>query len=149
MRPRSVGYALVVTVIAVAFTFAIVNRAPLDFDIIRDRGTLYAELSDGSIQNEYQIKIMNKSHRDNDYIVDVVSPAWISINSARMLSVRSGDLDDFPLTLMASQPTSTIANVAVRLCTAGESECVTEHTKFISSTPTNNTPNTTHAREIQ
>ena len=73
LRPRSIGYAAVCVVTISAFAAALFLRAPMDMDILRDRGVLYSERTDGtyrqrvSTQSDEQVPqhhhIRNQSHR--------------------------------------------------------------------------------------
>lgn len=60
IRPRTIGYAVVVLIVAAVMTAALFNRSVLDISIIRDRNPLFVTLADGSIRNGYTVKITNK-----------------------------------------------------------------------------------------
>ena len=45
-------------------TYGLFNIAPVEFNVLHDRQPLFVQLSDGSIRNKYEIKLLNKTHKD-------------------------------------------------------------------------------------
>jgi cytochrome c oxidase accessory protein FixG len=62
-RPRVVIYAAVLTLSLSGFVYAVTHRMPFDLDVLRDRNTLYRELDDGTIENVFSVRIINKDQR--------------------------------------------------------------------------------------
>ena len=133
LRPRSVGYGFVCLAIMSVFLFVLFNRVPMELDILRDRGSLYDLRPDGSIDNAYQLKVMNKTHDPQSYRLNVITPNWISIRSAREISVEPQGNIDIPLTLTTDSDTTYQSNVVVliELCRTASTQCVQEETRFI------------------
>ncbi len=132
LRPRSLGYAAACLAIAGAFLVTVLSRTPMDLDIIRDRGTLYAELNDGAIANDYQLKVMNKTHEPQDYTLNVVSPSGVAIRSERSLALSPGQLLNVPLTLVAYDVDNVNSEVLIELCSVANGDCVREKTRFLA-----------------
>jgi polyferredoxin len=66
LRPRAVGYGAIWAVLCIGFVIALTQRTPLEFDLIRDRHSLYRQLGDGAVENVYVVKLANQhaqSHR--------------------------------------------------------------------------------------
>ena len=66
LRPRVMVYATILLVLCGILVTNLVQRIPLELDVIRDRNTLYRETRDGLIENVYTLKLLNmdsKSHR--------------------------------------------------------------------------------------
>jgi len=59
IRPRTFIYAVIFGLIGLALLYALVNRERLDVNVLRDRNPIYVVLSDGSIRNGYDVKILN------------------------------------------------------------------------------------------
>jgi cytochrome c oxidase accessory protein FixG len=59
IRPRTVLYSAVYAAIGVAMLVALVMRDRLDVNVIADRNPVYVVLSDGSIRDGYQVKVLN------------------------------------------------------------------------------------------
>ena len=77
-RFKSVGYGLALMVLTLLLVLDILFRVPLEFDVIRDRNTLYRENQEGFIENVYTLRIINKSQLPQTYT----------------LSADSGDIED-------------------------------------------------------
>lgn len=60
---KNLGYALVLVVTTVALVWSILNRAPVEMNVRQIRQPLAVTLSDGRIQNRYEIRINNKTDR--------------------------------------------------------------------------------------
>ena len=71
VRPRTVLYtaliALVMGIMATAFTM----RSDVEISLIEDRNPLFVRLSDGGIRNGYTLKILNKAHTPQRFVVGV------------------------------------------------------------------------------
>ncbi len=88
MRPRLLGYGGVLAVMLIAFGYGLSHRVPLALDIIRDRNDLYREYWDGSVENVYTLKIMNRESGLRRY--RVAPSAAIPVR----LRAKTGDLID-------------------------------------------------------
>jgi polyferredoxin len=70
------------------------SLAPMDLKVLHDRQPLFVQLSDGSIRNKYELKIMNKTHQS--IIVDVNFESEIShLTSQRQhknITIPSGNV---------------------------------------------------------
>jgi cytochrome c oxidase accessory protein FixG len=64
LRPRLIGYGVVLALMSALFVTALFLRVPAELDVIRDRVNLYRIASDGSIENSYRLEVMNKTQRD-------------------------------------------------------------------------------------
>ncbi len=61
LRPRVFVYFGIALAAALVMLTALLNRADLDINVLRDRNPLFTRLSDGSIRNGFAFKILNKS----------------------------------------------------------------------------------------
>ena len=71
LRPKLVGYFLVLVVVCGAFMVNLAIRSPLELDIIRDRGALYRETPEGLVENTYTLGIINKSQQPKTLVLTV------------------------------------------------------------------------------
>jgi polyferredoxin len=101
LRKRTVFYALLLTAIVSALLYSLATRIPLIVDVIRDRGELYRESSEGMIENSYQLKIMNKSETARSFVVSLVDPPGLLIVGATEIEVPPGAIRNVALTLQA------------------------------------------------
>ena len=61
IRPRTVIYAAILLLISTGMLLGLTFRSSVDAEVLHDRNPLFVTLSDGSIQNGYTIKILNKA----------------------------------------------------------------------------------------
>lgn len=62
-KPKTLGYGAVLTLALVLLVTSVMTQAPLDASVYQVRQPLYVQLSDGRIQNSYEIKLNNKTER--------------------------------------------------------------------------------------
>ena len=60
LRPRAIGYGLIWLALCIGFVVALGLRTPLQFDVIRDRHSLYREVDEGVYENLYALKFANE-----------------------------------------------------------------------------------------
>jgi cytochrome c oxidase accessory protein FixG len=60
VRPRTLIYGALLLALIVGFGIAVAQRQLLAIDVMRDRNSLYRQLDDGSIENVYTIRLINK-----------------------------------------------------------------------------------------
>ncbi|ESQ77663.1 cytochrome c oxidase accessory protein CcoG [Asticcacaulis sp. AC402] len=87
IRPRTVFYAGIISLVGALMFGAIVTRTQTDLNIIHSRSPQYVRLSNGDIRNSYQFKVLNKTHFDRDY---VVTAEGIAVRSMELLA--AGDV---------------------------------------------------------
>ncbi len=130
LRGRSIGYALVCVVLIGAFTFALFNRHSFAFDVLRERGQLYTTSSSGAVQNDYQLKIMNKSQTPAAFAISLVSPGHVEMTSATTIGIAAGDIENLSLQLVSESAAPGSTPVELKVCR--ETECVVETTTFFA-----------------
>ena len=70
-RFKSVGYGIALVALTAMLVVNIAYRVPLEFDVIRDRNTLYRENQEGFIENVYTLRVINKSQLPQTYTFSV------------------------------------------------------------------------------
>lgn len=103
LRPRLIGYAIVLSIMCGLFLYALTGRVPLTVEAIRDRNQLYRESSDGNIENVYTLKVMNESQRSETYTLRLEGDALIheEASDPAKLTLAAGELREVPITLEA------------------------------------------------
>lgn len=66
-RARTYYYTAIMLAVAGVMLYSLLNRAPLELHVLHDRNPLFVKLSDGTIRNGYDIKVLNKTHEDREY----------------------------------------------------------------------------------
>lgn len=101
VRPKLIGYALVLSVMISLLVLDIATRVPLEVDIIRDRGALYRETNEGLIENVYTLKVLNKSQREYSYKISAEGINNLKYIGPNKVTVASGEVFTLPISLAA------------------------------------------------
>jgi cytochrome c oxidase accessory protein FixG len=138
LRPRSVGYGVVLTACCLALVVALFNRQTLELDIVRQRGELAQRFNDTQVMNQYSLQALNKTQRPQQYSISVSSSAPITIHRHQQLSSQlhssPGEIINLPLTLMATQTALSAPSVLVNveLCDTETGQCDMAKTTFFN-----------------
>ncbi|MEZ5556625.1 cytochrome c oxidase accessory protein CcoG [Haliea sp.] len=71
LRPRMIGYVLVLTVMVSLFSYRVISRVPLEMTVIRDRNELYVTTMDGNIENIYTLNLVNMEQSMHEFEIVV------------------------------------------------------------------------------
>lgn len=66
-KPKNLGYITAILLVIGMLVWSIATRSLTEMSVSQVRQPLYVTLSDGSIQNRYELKIVNKSERSRTY----------------------------------------------------------------------------------
>ncbi|MEQ8747462.1 cytochrome c oxidase accessory protein CcoG [Pyruvatibacter sp.] len=92
LRPRTILYAALIVLVGAIMLAALVTRSPLDVNVLRDRNPLFVMLSDGSIRNGYDVKILNKLSEERLFNVTVTG-----LEGARLSTLTQTGLETLPV----------------------------------------------------
>ncbi len=67
LRPRTFWYIGILSLVCAVMVYSLLHRSTLELHALHDRNPLFVLLSDGTLRNGYQIKILNKTHEDRAY----------------------------------------------------------------------------------
>lgn len=81
IRPRIIGYTLVLLAMVAVFAYTILTRVPLDVTVERDRTQLYVVTEDGFIDNVYSLHVANMSRE-----AQAVSITLMGIDNAELIA---------------------------------------------------------------
>ncbi|MBA6341441.1 cytochrome c oxidase accessory protein CcoG [Colwellia sp. MB02u-10] len=135
LRPKIIGYA-VMSLLAMAFMiFTIQVRVPIEFSILRDRGTLFQLDFQGKVTNSYLLKITNKSKIDRQFEITVLEKV-LSLSVDGKVMIKAGEIASVPVHLtMTPENISqkiTVVTLAVAVDNMPDIKVVKE-TKFFSN----------------
>ena len=99
IRPRTIVYATLLTGLVIGLAYSITHRNFVGVDVLRDRNALFRERSDGTIENVYNVKILNKDDSEHDFritatglpglVVDYAGPTvWVGPGAVQGVPVR-------------------------------------------------------------
>ncbi|MBF8270523.1 MAG: polyferredoxin [Gammaproteobacteria bacterium] len=101
LRPRVLIYATVMLVFGALFAYTLMQRIPLELDVIRDRNQLYRE-TQGLIENVYTLKIINMDAQGHYYELAVSGIANLALETRdERIFVESGAVYDLPVRVRA------------------------------------------------
>ncbi|MDF1589251.1 MAG: cytochrome c oxidase accessory protein CcoG [Gammaproteobacteria bacterium] len=60
-RPRVIIYSLILMTALSGVVYGFMNLSPTEFKVVHERQPLFVQLSDGTIQNKYTVKLLNKT----------------------------------------------------------------------------------------
>lgn len=104
LRPRMLIYGTVLLVLLSSIIVGIAMRTPFTFDVMRDRQSLYRELADGTIENTYTLRILNKDRVNHTYIFSADGlPGLELVMDHDIVTVDAGGITEIPVRLRAGQ----------------------------------------------
>ncbi|MDO6565716.1 cytochrome c oxidase accessory protein CcoG [Alteromonas sp. 1_MG-2023] len=136
VRPKLIGYLLVLIVMVGLLVADIATRVPLEIDIIRDRNSLYRETNEGLIENVYTIKVLNKSQQTHTYTISVQGLPEYTFIGNQEVTVSGGEVYSTPISV-ATDPynledvVTEIQFTVTTTTNTGEEVTVNEPTKFL------------------
>lgn len=71
VRPRTILYGTLVALVAALMIYGLATRETLDLNVIRDRSPPFVRLADGSIRNDYALKIINMTPQARRVSIEV------------------------------------------------------------------------------
>ena len=71
LRIRTVIYGTLLALLVAGFGYAVMHRNAVALDVLRDRNALYRRLNDGSIENVYTVRIINKDTSAHEFALRV------------------------------------------------------------------------------
>ncbi|NVJ65329.1 MAG: cytochrome c oxidase accessory protein CcoG [Gammaproteobacteria bacterium] len=99
LRPKTIGYGLVLLAISSIFAFSIFLRTPLELDIIKDRNRLYITNSLGYVENIYKLKVLNKAQQARSYRVTIDGLENMQYKGPSEITVGAGLVETYPIRL--------------------------------------------------
>jgi cytochrome c oxidase accessory protein FixG len=94
IRPRTIYYALILTLVTAVLLTSLSFRDRLEVNIIRDRAPLFVTLSDGSIRNGYTYKVLNMEAEAKSYELSIDGLDGVELN---MIGYNDKDVSSLPL----------------------------------------------------
>jgi cytochrome c oxidase accessory protein FixG len=70
LRPRTIIYIVLLSLISGAFVYSLATRVPLRVDVVRDRVALSKETEEGLIENVYRLQLINKDGDPHRYTIE-------------------------------------------------------------------------------
>lgn len=121
-RPRLLAYASVFLVVSGALLWSLTQRSLLLVDVLRDRGALARETAEGTIENAYQLKLMNLDGAAHRYRIEVQGLPGIRLMSNELVTVEAGTIRSVPVTVALAAPSTPRGIQPIRFRVIAEDE---------------------------
>ena len=92
LRPRMIGYVLVLTVMVSLFSYRVISRVPLEMTVIRDRNELYVTTMDGNIENIYTLSLVNMEQSMHEFEIVVTGIDGAEIIGETLHTLDGGEV---------------------------------------------------------
>jgi cytochrome c oxidase accessory protein FixG len=90
-RPRVWVYSFIMSLALIGIGYGLTSLAPLELKVIHSRQPLFVLQSDGSIQNKYTMKILNKMGEDISATITAAGPkGLILVDADKPITARHG-----------------------------------------------------------
>lgn len=103
LRPRLIGYLVVLIVMIAVFVSNLTHRTPLGLEVLRDRGVRMYRISGKDVQNVYTLKINNMDNKPHRYDITLNGDFAFQLQGYRPLEVESGELLTIPVRVAVSR----------------------------------------------
>lgn len=140
MRPRTFWYVSILSIVGLVMLYGLMNRSASELHVLHDRNPLYVTLSDGTIRNGYDIRILNKTHEDMVFslTVDGLEGADLRVQaagdpSADALLVYADSVGHFRVFVTAPKPGAARSKLTFTATTQDETISETYSGLFLSA----------------
>ena len=117
IRPRLIGYTVVLSLMMGALLYALISRVPLSVEALRDRGQLYRENNEGWIENSYTLKIQNKAQTAAEYEIRAKSTTFpVQLDGEPIvIRLQAGELATRPISITADPEVITARRAEIEI----------------------------------
>ena len=102
LRPRLIGYAVALVLMIIALAWLGATRAQLSVDVIKDRG-MFRENAAGEIENIYNLKLINKTQREQRYRVELADDAGFRLQGDQEVRIGAGEILSLPVSVALTE----------------------------------------------
>ncbi|MEZ9821989.1 cytochrome c oxidase accessory protein CcoG [Shewanella sp. 10N.286.45.A1] len=99
LRPKLVGYGVILTVMVLVFVYATATIAPIRIDVIRDRNLLFRETDAGLIENTFTLKVLNKTEDTHIYNLSVEGLSNYKWIGPQQVTLSGGEVLTLPISI--------------------------------------------------
>jgi len=99
IRPRTIGYAAVLTIMVLAFALKLGTRDSVELEVLRDRGALFQTSARGYIENAYTLKIINMHESTRTFELSVAGLEGMNLVGSTEFEVQSAEVRSIPVSI--------------------------------------------------
>jgi len=105
-RVRVLIYATILALALSGIVYGFMNLSPTEFKVVHERQPLFVQLSDGSIQNKYIIKLLNKTKETLTVDLSIEGLDGAVLHGLRQMTIEPGKV--IPVTALIRVPENKI-----------------------------------------
>jgi len=102
LRPRIIGYVLVLCVMVGLFSYRVTTRVPLELTVIRDRNELYVTTMEGKIENIYTLSLVNMEQSMHEFEILISGIEGAEIIGDTLYTLDGGEVRSISLRVSAA-----------------------------------------------
>lgn len=92
IRLRTVAYAAILAVVGSIMLYGLITRPLVDLNVLKDRNPTFVALSDGSVRNGYEVKILNKLRQEKQYFISLDGLPGATLSSVSLPMSGQGEI---------------------------------------------------------
>lgn len=108
LRPRIVGYVVVLAIMVGVFCYTMFTRVPLELTAIRDRNQLYVTTDTGAIDNIYTLQLVNMHREMHEFELGISGIEGATLIGETLHTVDGGEVRD--ITVRVRIPPALLTN---------------------------------------
>jgi cytochrome c oxidase accessory protein FixG len=108
LRPRIIGYVVVLCLMVGVFWYNVITRIPLELTTIRDRNQLYVTTDTGAIENIYTLHLVNMDTASHEFEISISGVEGASIIGATSHVLDGGEARSISLRVRAEPDVLTL-----------------------------------------
>lgn len=119
-RFRVIIYTLILLVALSGIVYGFMTLSPTEFKVLHERQPLFVRLSDGSIQNKYTVKLLNKTKNTITIHFDIEGIESATLHGLSDMTIEPGKV--IPVTALVRVPLDKLKNGPIPIIFKGEVE---------------------------
>ncbi len=134
IRPRLIGYLLVLTMMSGLFVYQLFSRVPLELTVVRDRGQLYVTTDSGAIENIYTLHLVNMDKHPHEFVIRISGVENATLVGSDNYTLSGGEVREISLRVRARPEVLTVPSsklVFEATASAQPSLSVRSETRFL------------------
>jgi cytochrome c oxidase accessory protein FixG len=105
LRPRIIGYVVVLSLMVGVFWYNMLARIPLELTIIRDRNQLYVTTDSGAIDNIYTLQLVNMDENMHEFSISISGIEGATIIGESIHTLNGGEVRTINIRVRAQPET--------------------------------------------
>jgi len=91
-RPRVIVYSAIMGFAGIMLVYGLLTMSPIDVKALHERSPLFVQMSDGSIQNKWTVKVVNKGNAPMLAKIHVTGPDELTYIADKEIKIQPGNV---------------------------------------------------------